>query len=443
MTTATRIAAADAVEVLRRHMLVDGFDLVLDLDRSHGSTLVDARTGKEFLDFFTFIASNALGMNHPALAEESFRARLGRVSIQKPSNSDLQTVEMAEFVEAFERFAMPPEFPYLFLVEGGSVAIENALKAAFDWKVRKNFKRGHKGEVGTRVIHFREAFHGRTGYTLSLTNTDPAKTDYYPKFDWPRIDNPKVHFPLDAVSLAQVQDAEARSIEQIEAAFRKYPDDIAAIILEPIQGEGGDNHFRPEFFQALRRLADQHEALLIFDEVQTGVGLTGRFWAYQHLGMAPDIVVFAKKMQVCGMMVSRRIDEVPENVFKVSSRINSTWGGSLTDCVRATRILEVIAADRLVENAATQGARLLTGLQSIAAERPTIVTNARGRGLMCAFDLPDPETRKKLFAWTYDAGLFVLPSGRRSIRFRPALTIGETDIDRGLEILRRGVKALA
>jgi L-lysine 6-transaminase len=332
--------------------------------------------------------------------------------------------------------------PHLFLVSGGALAVENALKTAFDWKVQKNRAKGIAGEVGSKVIHFKECFHGRSGYTMSLTNTDPAKTDLYPKFDWPRIDNPKVRFPLNADNLAAVQAAEAEAVKQMEEAFRKHPDDIAAMIIEPIQGEGGDNHFRPEFFRELRRLADENECILIFDEVQTGVGITGKFWAYEHAGVVPDIIVFGKRMQVCGIIASKRIDEVENTVFNTPSRINTTWGGNLVDCVRAPRILEVIHDEGLVQNAATQGERLLNGLVALTAEFPALVSNARGQGLLCAFDLPDADLRGKLISWCMDHGMMVLPCGEVSVRFRPALIVSAEEIDRGLDILRQSLRAL-
>jgi len=316
----------DVHDVLKRHMLVDGFPFVLDLEKSHGSYLHDAATGKEYLDFFTFFASSALGHNHPGLLEEDFYRELARVAVNKPSNSDLYTVQMAEFVETFARIAVPESMPNLFFISGGALAVENALKTAFDWKVRRNFAKGIKEEKGHKVIHFREAFHGRTGYTMSLTNTDPTKTDYFPKFDWPRIENPKITFPLED-HLDEVVAAEKRAIQAIEKVLSEEGDDIAAIIIEPIQGEGGDNHFRPEFFKELRRIADENEVILIFDEVQTGVGVTGKMWCHQHFGVEPDIMAFGKKTQVCGIMASDKINEV-DSVFKVSSRINSTWGGN-------------------------------------------------------------------------------------------------------------------
>ena len=433
------VAPQEVFSVLGSHMLVDGFHLVVDLEKSHGSRVFDAATGKWYLDFYTFFASAPLGINHPAMRRKDFLDRLVRASVNKPSNSDAYTVEMAEFVRTLERLAMPSSLHYLFLVEGGAPAVENALKAAFDWKVRRNMAQGARKETGQKVLHFRQAFHGRTGYAMSLTNTDPVKTDYYPKFPWPRIDNPKVHFPLDAASTAAVAAVEARAVGQIEQAFADNPGDIAAVIIEPVQGEGGDNHFRGEFLRSLRQLCDRHEALLVIDEVQTGVGLTGRLWAYEHFGFEPDILVFGKKLQVCGIMASKRIDDVPDNVFHVSGRINSTWGGNLVDMVRGQRYLEIIEEEGLVANAAAQGDVLLGGLRRIEREFAPKTSNARGLGLMCALDFETPALRKAVMNRCHDNGLMMLATGPSGIRFRPALNITREEIEEGLTLLRKSV----
>ncbi len=439
--TLNHITPGSVHETLRRSILADGFDVVLDLDKSHGVRLHDSRSGKTFLDMFSCFASAPLGFNHPRLVDPEFVAKLGRVAVTKPSNSDLYTVEMAEFVDAFARLAAPPALPHLFFVEGGTLGVENALKTAMDWKVRKNLAAG-RGEKGHQVMHFRECFHGRSGYTLSLTNTAPVKTMYFSKFDWPRITNPKLRFPLTPAELQRVEAEETRAIAEMEAAFARHPHDICAIILEPIQGEGGDNHFRPEFFRALRRLADAHEAFLVFDEVQSGLGLTGRMWAHEHFGVQPDAICFGKKTQVCGTAVSRRVEEVEDNVFRVPSRLNSTWGGNLVDMVRCQRILEIMHEENLVENAARQGQVLSTGLQSTAARHGDWIDNARGLGLMCAFDVRDAETRKRLLDGCAERGLMLVSSGERTIRFRPALIVAADDLHEALDILDRALAAL-
>lgn len=437
----TKITPDNTFNVLGKHILLDALDFVVDLKRSKGSYIVDARTGKKYLDFFTFVASIPIGMNHPKMTTPEFLDKLAWAAVNKPTNSDAYTVEYAEFVETFSRIAIPPYLPHAFFVEGGSVAVENALKTAFDWKIRKNFKKGYTEERGTQVIHFERAFHGRTGYTLSTTNTEPIKTDLYPKFKWPRILNPAITFPLNEDNLKRVRKAEEMALTQIKDAIHKNTDDIAAIIIEPIQGEGGDNHFRKEFFVELRRIADEHDIMLIFDEVQTGIGLTGKMWAHEWF-VEPDMIVFGKKMQVCGFLSSTRIDEVPDNVFKIPSRLNSTWGGNLVDMVRATRYLEIIREENLVENARAMGDILLNHLNDIQAEFPALVSNARGRGLFCAFDLPSKEARQKFREIAFSKGLVMLGSGERSLRFRPPLNISQEEIEVGVRIIRDTLTAM-
>lgn len=428
---------------LAKHMLVDGMDLVFDMKRSQGVSIYDARDGRRFLDFFSFFVTYPVGINHPKMLEPAFKEKLAEVAIQKPSNSDVYTVEMAEFVETYSRVAIPEYAPYLFMVAGGALAVENALKASFDWKVRKNFARGLKEERGQQIIHFEQCFHGRSGYTLSLTNTaDPRKTKYFPKFKWPRVTNPKISFPLEGANLEAVIEAEAKAVEQIKQALVENENDIAALIIEPIQGEGGDNHFRKEFFCELRTLADENEFMFIVDEVQTGLGLTGKMWAHEHMEVLPDMICFGKRTQVCGFLASRRLDEVEDHVFKESSRINSTWGGNLVDMVRAARYLEIIESEQLVENASKVGTHLLSGLKGLQSDYPKLVSNARGRGLMCAFDLPDTETRDKFREVAYEKGMLILPSGQTSIRFRSSLTLTREECDEGLEMTRRTLEEL-
>jgi L-lysine 6-transaminase len=435
------IKPTDVHKTLNKYMLADGFDLVLDLKKSKGCRIYDSRRGKYFLDCFSFFATAPLGCNHPELTSPEFIKKIGEIAINNPTNSDIYTVEMADFVDAFTKYAVPKHFHHLFFISGGALAIENGMKTAFDWKIRKNIARG-KGESGRKVIHFKEAFHGRTGYTLSMTNTfNLDKTKYFTKFDWPRITNPKIRFPLNSENLAKVSELERQAATEIENAVAQNPDDIAALIIEPIQGEGGDNHFRKEFFHALRRLCDTHEMMFILDEVQTGVGLTGKMWAYQHFDFEPDILAFGKKTQVCGIMVSSRVDEIKDNVFNVESRLNSTWGGNLVDMVRCQKYLEIIDKENLIKNAETQGKRLLQGLEEIEKKYPMKLSNARGRGLMCAFDLPTPQQRDDLKSKLYANNLLVLTCGATTIRFRPPLTISSKEIDEALEIVEKTVHA--
>lgn len=436
-----KIEPGNVRPTLQKHLLADGYEIVLDLQESQGIYLHDSVTNSKYLDFFTFFASNPLGMNHERLAgDPEFVSKLGQVAVNKPSNSDIYTEEIAHFVETFSRVGIPDYLPYAFFVSGGALAVENALKVAFDWKVQKNFRKGYKTEKGHKVLHLNKAFHGRSGYTLSLTNTDPNKVKYFPKFDWPRIDNPTVKFPLNEKNIQDAEEREQKALAQARSYFKEYEDEIACIILEPIQGEGGDNHFRIEFHQELRNLADEFEALLIYDEVQTGVGMTGKFWAHEYY-VKPDIIAFGKKAQVCGILASERIDDIETNCFHVSSRINSTWGGNLVDMVRFDRILEVIEEDNLVEHAFKTGEYLQNQITEWADEVDQ-VNNPRGKGLFCAIDLPDTETRDALKKECLKNHLMILGCGSQTIRFRPPLTVQKKHIDEGLDILKKSLKAI-
>jgi L-lysine 6-transaminase len=435
-----QVAVDQVHPIISRSMLKDGMPLVVDLDRSHGSRLFDASTGRSYLDFFSYFATQPLGHNHPAVTDPAFREHIGRIALTNPSNSDVYTQEMAAFVETLRRTAQPSTLPYVFMVAGGALAVENALKAAFDWKYQKRIERGARPTEDLEILHFREAFHGRSGYTLSLTNTDPNKVKWFPKFDWPRVSNPKVVFPLEA-NLEEVEEAERRAIAEIERAIGERGDRIAALIIEPIQGEGGDNHFRGEFLRELRRITLEHELLLIVDEVQTGMGTTGRWWAYQHFDFEPDLLCFGKKMQVCGFLAGRRLDEV-ESVFKVSSRINSTWGGNLVDMVRGTRYLQVIVAEDLLTNAAHRGEHFLRRLTMLRERHGDTISNVRGRGLFVAFTLPSREHRNRALELCRQEGLLLLKSGISSLRARPPLSVHSTEIDEAVEIVGRALARL-
>jgi L-lysine 6-transaminase len=414
------------------------------MEKSKGVYIYDSKNDRTLLDFFTCFASVPLGYNHAKMVnDEEFRKNLMLAALTNPSNSDIYTTQYAQFVETFSRIGIPDYLPHAFFIAGGSLAIENALKVAMDWKVQKNFARGYTKERGFKVIHFEHAFHGRSGYTLSLTNTVPNKTKWFAKFDWPRVSVPYMNFPYSDANHEDLLQREQLSVAQIRKAFEDNKDDVCAIIIEPVQSEGGDNHVRKEFLEKLRELADEYEAMLIYDEVQTGVGLTGKFWCHEHFGpkARPDILAFGKKMQVCGILCSNRVDEIENNVFHVSSRINSTWGGSLVDMVRSSKIMEVIEEDNLCQNAAEMGDYLQNQLSEISARMP-VISNVRGKGLLTAFDFPDKSKRDTFINKGLDNNIMYLGCGDKSIRFRPALIIEKNHIDTGLEMLEKIAKTL-
>jgi len=217
---------------------------------------------------------------------------------------------------------------------------------------------------------------------------------------------------------------------------------VACILLEGVQGEGGDNHFTTQFWKQLRTIADKYEVLLIVDEVQSGMGLTGKWWSYQHHGFVPDIVAFGKKSQVCGIMATARVDEVKDNVFQLASRINSTWGGNLVDMVRCKRFLEIIEEDNLIQNSATVGAYFLAQLEKLQKKYPKGLFNVRGKGLMIAFDCFTPEYSAKLRNYAYDHNALIIGCGTQSVRFRPPLDCSVKDVDVIIALLDKAFATL-
>jgi L-lysine 6-transaminase len=434
MNESEKILPRDVVSELQKHVLIDGFQIVLDLHKSQGSWLVDAATGRQLLDLYGSFGSMPVGYNHSYLTQAHVESDLIQAARVKVANPDIYSTQLARFVETFDRVVGLPPLDRYFFIEGGSAAVENSIKAAMDWKVRRNLAVG-RGERGTQILHFERAFHGRGGYALSLTNTDPRKTDYFAKFAWPRVTAPSIDFSQrEPDRTSDVIEKEREAEAQIREILKRDALDIAAIIIEPIQGEGGDNHFRGEWLRMLRRLCDDNDILLIFDEVQTGFGTTGRKWCCEHFEVLPDLIAFGKKAQVCGVIAGPRLDEVPENVFRLSSRINSTWGGGLVDMVRSTHCMEIIENEKLIEHAERVGREFLEELNRLAAgER--ILSGVRGRGFMLALDLPNRELRETFYKGLFEIGLLGIRSGERSIRFRPALDFPSGSIHIAIEML--------
>ena len=395
------------IDRLSNHIITDGFHVVVDPERSHGSWVVDAETGKEFLDCYSQFASQPLGWNHPSLLEA--QDHLGRAALHKLANSDMYSKDYADFVDRFAE--LTPDFSHYFFIDGGALAVENALKAAFDWKAQKSGIRSLSTVNELDVVHFYKAFHGRTGYTLSLTNTELNKTKLFPQFNW-------------------------STIYDIDKLDKYMHSEVAAIIVEPIQGEGGDKHFEAQIFHELRALADTYSSMLIFDEVQTGLGATGKMWAYEHFGVVPDMMCFGKKTQVCGFCATDRIDEVKENVFSTSGRINSTWGGNIVDMVRFQYIADAIQKYDLVSNAAQVGGHFMNALSRIDG-----LHNIRGRGLMIAFDLETTAERDQLKSLLQER-MIVLTCGTRSIRLRPTLSFSKVDADTACNIIEHSISKL-
>lgn len=403
-------------EFIEDYMLKDILPIVPDFEKSHGCYLVDKKTGSEYLDCFTFFASNPLGYNREELSEKQFERELLKVAKIKPSNSDIWSVEMAQFLQTFIRVAIPKSYKNLFLIDGGALAVENAIKAAVDWKIKRF---GDIGEREIDIIHLENSFHGRSGYTLSLTNTaDPRKYKGFPSFPWTRL-TPPVCNNKTSDDVRIKEDIFFKNLsESLTVSDSRLP---CCVVIEPIQGEGGDNHFTTQFHGRLRKICTEKDVLLIYDEVQTGLGLTGKMWAFQHYGIEPDIVCFGKKVQICGVMCTDKIKEVPNNVFEERSRISSTWGGNLVDMVRSKKFLEIIESNNLVVNAKLVGNYIIHELETLQRNHSNIIEGVRGKGLMIAFDVKEPYSRDEIISLLFQNKVIVLPCGRNSIRIRPPL----------------------
>ena len=434
-------AGQKALDVLKSRILVDGYHLVVNVPKSHGSYIHNELDGKEYLDFYSFFASLPIGFNHPGLKDADYQAALMDAAQNKLALSDVYSPHFARFVDCFDKVALREQFRYLFFIEGGTMGVANAMKVAFDWKSKWNKKHGKNVEAD-QIIHFQQAFHGRGGYTLSCTDSpDPRKAALFPRWDWPRIFNPKIHaYDEESHSEMTIEERESKAMGEIRTALERLENRVAAILIEPIQGEGGDNHFRKEFLQALRNIADEQHLLLIFDEVQTGMGLTGLWWCWEHFGVQPDLMACGKKLQVGAVAATDRLDEEGiDHCWKISSRINSTFGGNLVDMVRATRYMEIIESEKLLNNITKQGETIVEALHKFAKKFP--LTNIRHRGGMIAFDLPTAEMRNKVLKTALEQErVILLASGKHSIRLRPNLSINNKEVGEGLA---RVEKALA
>lgn len=382
-------------------------DLFIDTKESKDAWIVDKLTKKKYLDCFSQFASQPFGWNSPYF--EEYKDRLADAAINKIANSDIMTEEYAIFIDKFSNICK--DFQKFFFIEGGSAGVENAIKTAFDWKCQRL---GMNKPNELDIIHFKDSFHGRGGYAISLTNNSKTdhKTKLFPKFPWTRVTK------------------DNKGLETAEAALKFG--NVAAIIVETIQGEPGDFHFEKEFLNKLKKLSDHYDCLMILDEVQCGGGITGTWWAYQQkCDFTPDLMCFGKKMQVCGFSANlNKLNKIKDHVFNVSSRISSTWGGNSVDMVRSSIIIEIIEKHKILENVKKIGNYLLNELNRIGLD------NVRGLGLMIAFDAKTKEIRDSLLE-KLNQDMIILPCGEKSIRFRPHLTFTGNDVDSAISILKK------
>ena len=415
----------------KQKYLFDSFPIVWNIQKSQNSFLYDIHTNEEYLDFHGGFGSNPIGWNHPKLTKHFSSGLWNKHFLNKPANCDFYTQEYIEFIDKFQTTIIPKNYPHLFFIDGGALAVENALKIAMDWKYQKN---GDNNE-DLSIAHFTKAFHGRSGYTMSLTNTEPHKTKNFTKFNWPRF------LPsIKTGTLPQNQEVyDEFAIGEVEKYFKEHHKSIAGLIIEPIQCEGGDRHFTKYFLQNLQRLCNQHDVLFILDEVQTGFYTTGKTWCFQHYDLEPDLVCFGKKSQQCGVFGGKRLDEIQNHCFNTSGRLGSTWGGNHIDMIRSSKIIDIIKEDNLELNATERGNQWSDEMKMIQSNK---IKNIRNLGLIMSFDCESTEKRNQLLDILKKNKLLALGAGEKTIRMRPNLAVSKTDISNCVQKTIKGLEEI-
>ncbi|MCC6899990.1 MAG: aminotransferase class III-fold pyridoxal phosphate-dependent enzyme [Polyangiaceae bacterium] len=421
-----------------------------DARRSVGNYLVDV-DGNELLDLYGHIACVPIGYNHPDLLAAWKDGRFDWLMGYRPALGVAPPPEWVDLVEHTLMAVAPRGHTKVLTVTTGAEAVENAIKAAFAWKARR--RRGgaswtdedarlamvnaqpHTNDM--QVISFEGGFHGRTLGALSATRSKAIHKIDFPAFDWPVVPFPANRFPL-ADHAAENQGAEARTLQSIEDLLVRDGQRVAALIVEPIQGEGGDRHASPAFFRALRALLTKHEVALIVDEVQTGAGSTGTFWAHEQwdLPEPPDLVTWSKKFQLGG--VHLREEFLPAEAY----RIFNTFLGDPLRAAQFGIIRDVICRDRLVEHTQRVGAYLLEQLSELVTRFPGTFSQPRGKGTFAAIDARDVATRDKLLHELRQRGVEAGGSGDRSIRFRPALVMASRHVDEAMQLFADSARAV-
>jgi 4-aminobutyrate aminotransferase/(S)-3-amino-2-methylpropionate transaminase len=417
-----------------------------DAKASLGSYLVDV-DGNVLLDLYGHIAALPLGYNHPDMVAAWKNGRFDWCAGYRPALGIAPPPEWVGLVENALMPVAPKGLDRVVTVTTGSEAVENAMKAAFIWFAGN--KRGgpwttedltgtmvnrQPGINDMKILSFEGGFHGRSLGALSATRSKPIHKLDIPAFEWPVAPFPANRFPAEQYA-AENAAAEAASLAAVEAALQQG--DVAGVLIEPIQGEGGDRHASPAFFRALRALCTRYGSAFIVDEVQTGGGATGSFWAHDtwELPEPPDMVTFSKKMQVGGFYL--RAAFAPAEAY----RIFNTWLGDPLRAAQLEVVLEVIARDGLLEQVREVGAYLLESLQKLQARHP-ILSQARAAGTFAAIDVVDARTRDRLVEAARQLGLELGGSGERSIRFRPALVLERRHVDEAIAILDRAAASL-
>ena len=426
--------AKQMLKELGRYVVATPQPFVLDLERCHGMYLATV-DGQELFDWAGYYGAKLIGHNHPRLYEPEYLQRLVRAANNKVANPDFLTAECLEFYRMLHRLAPASmRLPTLevYAVNSGAEAVENMMKylvASF------NAKRRREGRpiTGRRFLYFDQAFHGRTVFALAVTQTmDPVGTrDFH---GLTLSGNIKLPFPaINSDDPAETnRHRTLGALRAVETMLSQMEGEIVAIIVEPIQGAGGQRVAEAEFFRRLSELAHKHDVYLAFDEVQTSLGPTGQWFAIDHFELPhpPMAVAVGKKFGVGAIYMREPLQDV--------GVLDSTWGGTLADMVRVVQEVKIVEEEGLVAAAARKGEQLAKGLRKLASRKGSPMRNVRGMGLYQGFSLPSSQARAGLMELAREKhDLLLLGAGRESIRTRPNLSVSEQEIERFLAMLRQ------
>ena len=426
----------DMIAEMQRYVVYHPWPFAVDLEECDGMTLATV-DGQRIFDWAGYYGSKLIGHNHPRLQEPDYLRTLARAANNKVANPDFLTPECLAYYRLLHQLAPRTmqglETREVYAVNSGAEAVENMLKYLLSWHNARRQKRGGRaGSSSRRFLYFDQAFHGRTVYALQVTQTlDPIATQDF--HGLAASSNIKVPFPaVDNDAPAGENDARTRqSLELIESLLAQMGEEIVGIIVEPIQGAGGQRTAQPAWFRGLSTLAHKYEVGLGVDEVQTSAGPTGTLFAIDQFDLPhpPHAVAVGKKFAVGALFMREPLSDI--------GVLDSTWGGGLADMVRFCQEWRVVEEECLMEKAAAGGRQLADGLRALQGRFPALVRNVRGMGLYQGFTLPDGETRARLTEIALQQhDLLLLGAGASSLRTRPNLSVTPTDIDRFLDLLR-------
>ncbi|KAK5576388.1 hypothetical protein RB653_007530 [Dictyostelium firmibasis] len=421
-----------------------------DYANSRGNYIADV-DGNILLDLYCQIASIPIGYNNPELIKAAKSDRWVSAIINRPSLGVLPPKDWPALIENSFMQVSPKGLNQVFTAMCGSCANECAFKAVF--MHYQHIKRGGKpftpeelsscmkneqpGSPSLSILSFKKGFHGRTFGTLSTTRSKAIHKLDIPAFDWPAATFPDLKYPL-AEHAKENREIEDRCLQEVESLIKTWHIPVAGLIVEPIQAEGGDNYATPYFFQGLRDITKKHGVSMIVDEVQTGMGATGKFWAHEHWNLTspPDIVTFSKKMQAAGFY--HNLDYRPSESY----RNFNTWMGDPVRALELEVVIGEIKKNHLLDNVVITGNYLKEGLFDIASRYPGIIQNIRGEGTFLAIDLPTPAERDRIISHIRLLGVEMGGCGERSIRFRPMLVCQPSHINQFLNRFDTTMKEL-